>query len=228
MKDREHGRAWGPNGDRYLRESGLIYGPAGAILQDAMPEHAPDTSVRASASRSAPVVALAFALALAGGGTAVFAGCTGGGGQLPPEDDEGGTGSSGGTSGTSGGTSGTSGTSGSSGGTSGTSGATSGSGTSGGQTFDQCIAACEAQYPKGVPIGDGIDQCWAKSCSTSCNGLGAGMQFPPAHGQCKNVVETPGADCSQCTVDHCCAAWDACFDNADCTALNKCSIACYK
>jgi len=69
---------------------------------------------------------------------------------------------------------------------------------------------------------------WSKSCSVECNDLGAGMQFPPAHGSCKNVVETPGAACSQCTVDHCCAAWDACFDNADCTALNKCSIACYK
>jgi hypothetical protein len=177
------------------------------------------------------MVALALALSLAGGGTALFAGCTGGGGQLPPEDDEGGAASSGGPTGSSG-TSGTTGTSGGASGSSGsvgTSGGTSGtSGTSGGQTFDQCIAACEAQYPKGVPIGDGIDQCWAKSCSTSCNGLGAGMQFPPAHGQCKNVVETPGADCSQCTVDHCCAAWDACFDNADCAALNKCSIACYK
>jgi hypothetical protein len=197
-----------------------------------MMKHAPDHAVRGSTSRSAPLVALALALSLAGGGTALFAGCSGGGGQLPPEDSEGGVASSGGTSGTGGGTSGTSGMVGTSGGASGTSGTvgTSGgtSGTSGGPTFDQCIAACEAKYPKGVPIGDGIDKCWAQSCAGPCNGLGAGMQFPPAHGQCKNVVETPGADCSQCTVDHCCAAWDACFDNADCAALNKCSIACYK
>jgi hypothetical protein len=41
-------------------------------------------------------------------------------------------------------------------------------------------------------------------------------------------VSTPSADCSQCTVDNCCKPWDACFNDADCSALNACSIACYK
>jgi hypothetical protein len=171
----------------------------------------------------------AVLLGLAIGSAALFAGCSGS--DPGPDVGDGGissTTSSSGTPGTS-----SSGTSASNGGTtssgaSGTSGSSGTSGTSGGQTFDQCISACEAKYPKGVAIGKGIDQCWAKSCSTDCNGLGAGMQFPPAHGTCKNVVETPGAACSQCTVDHCCTAWDACFDNADCSALNQCSIACYK
>ncbi|MDB5212908.1 MAG: hypothetical protein JWO86_835 [Myxococcaceae bacterium] len=171
----------------------------------------------------------AVAMGLGIGAAAMFAGCSGG--DPGPTADDGGTSSTASSSGNPGTSSGTSGSSGgtSGAGTSGTgTSGTSGAGTSGGQTFDQCISACEAQYPKGVALGDGIDQCWAKSCSTDCNALGAGMQFPAAHGMCKNLVETPGAACSQCTVDHCCAAWDACFDNADCTALNKCSIACYK
>jgi hypothetical protein len=91
-----------------------------------------------------------------------------------------------------------------------------------------CISACEAKHPKGALIGKGIDSCWAKSCPTECDGIGSGAPKPAAHGSCQNPVSTPSADCSQCTVDSCCAAWDACFDDADCSALNACSIACYK
>ena len=91
-----------------------------------------------------------------------------------------------------------------------------------------CVAACEAQHPVGTQIGKGIDACWTKSCPMQCNGIGVGQDKPPTHGTCRNPVSTPAVDCSQCTVDKCCTAWDACFDNADCAALNKCSIACYK
>lgn len=118
--------------------------------------------------------------------------------------------------------------------TSGTAGSTSSagssgaSGASGGDPIAACISSCEAQHPKGAQIGKGIDQCWSNSCPTQCNGIGAGKQKPPAHGSCKNPVTTPSADCSQCTVDKCCKAWNACFDDADCSALNACSIACYK
>jgi hypothetical protein len=91
-----------------------------------------------------------------------------------------------------------------------------------------CISACEAKHPKGVQIGKAIDTCWSKSCPTECDGIGTGTTKPAAHGSCQNPVSTPSADCSQCTVDKCCAAWDACFDDADCSALNTCSIACYK
>jgi hypothetical protein len=97
-----------------------------------------------------------------------------------------------------------------------------------GDPIAACIAACEGKHPTGVQIGKGIDQCWARSCATPCNGIGQGQAKPPAMGNCKNPVKTPSADCSQCTVDKCCTAWDACFDNADCAALNACSIACYK
>lgn len=98
----------------------------------------------------------------------------------------------------------------------------------GGDPTAACIAACETKHPKGALIGKGIDSCWSKSCPTECNGIGAGAPKAAAHGSCENPVSTPSADCSQCTVDKCCSAWDACFDDADCTALNECSIACYK
>jgi hypothetical protein len=91
-----------------------------------------------------------------------------------------------------------------------------------------CLATCETQHPKGLALGKGIDKCWAASCATVCDGIGTGTPKPPTAGTCKNIVETPSAACSTCTVTSCCAAWDACFDDADCTALNTCSIACYK
>jgi hypothetical protein len=97
-----------------------------------------------------------------------------------------------------------------------------------GDPVTACISACEAKHPKGVLIGKGIDSCWSKSCPTECNGIGTGAAKPPAHGTCQNPVSTPSADCSQCTVDKCCTAWDACFDDTDCAALNACSVACYK
>jgi hypothetical protein len=83
------------------------------------------------------------------------------------------------------------------------------------------------QHPKGVALGKGIDTCWNASCAAQCTGIGTGSPKPPTTGTCKAPVSTPATACSQCTVDHCCAAWDACFDDMDCSALNACSIACY-
>lgn len=164
----------------------------------------------------------------------VVVGC----GQLPGSENGSTTSSSGTSSGTltggtssgSAGSSGSSGTSsGSTSGTSGTSSGTSGtSGTSGGDPVAACISACEAKYPAGTTLGKGIDACWAKNCSKECNNIGTGAPKGPKTGTCGHEVSTPSADCSQCTVDHCCAAWDACFGDAQCSALNTCSIACYK
>ena len=137
--------------------------------------------------------------------------------------------SSSGTSGaSSSGDGGSSGTSGASSGTSGTSSGTSGtSGTDSGDPVAACISTCESMHPNGVQLGKGIDNCWGLNCTAQCNGIGTGMTKPPTTGMCKNPVGTPAVACSQCTVDKCCGAWDACFDNPDCAALNKCSIACY-
>lgn len=148
------------------------------------------------------------------------------GGEGSSSGASGSLGSSSGSSGSSSGSTGSSGSSGSSG--AGTSSGSTGGTTSGGaDPIAACITACETQHPKGAQIGKGIDTCWANKCSKECTGIGAGQTKPPANGTCNNPVATPSAACSQCTVDSCCKAWDACFDDADCSALNTCSIACY-
>lgn len=126
------------------------------------------------------------------------------------------------------GSTGTPSTSSSSSSSSGGAGGTNTTASASGDPVAACISACEAKHPKGAQIGKAIDTCWSKSCPTECNGIGTGAAKSPAHGSCRNPVSTPSADCSQCTVDSCCSAWDACFDDADCSALNTCSIACYK
>jgi hypothetical protein len=112
--------------------------------------------------------------------------------------------------------------------TSGSNGGTSSSSSGGSPSVDACISACEAQHPTAAAKGRAIDQCWAQSCSTSCDGIGTGQDFGPTKGSCQTDVKTPSAECSTCTVQHCCTAWDACFSDADCVALNACSVACYK
>ena len=109
--------------------------------------------------------------------------------------------------------------------TGGSSGSTTGGSTD--NTVADCIAACEAKYPAAAVKGHAIDQCWSQSCSTTCDGIGTGGEFGPSAGSCQTEVKTPSAACSTCTVQHCCSVWDACFSDADCVALNKCSIACY-
>jgi len=81
----------------------------------------------------------------------------------------------------------------------------------------------------GKMLGAQIDACWQQSCSAQCNDLPVtGKDQGPASGNCQQPVLTPAEICSQCTVDHCCAVWNACFGNNDCVALNQCSVACYK
>lgn len=96
------------------------------------------------------------------------------------------------------------------------------------RTVQDCIDACEAKYPDGAVLGRAIDACWKQSCPVVCNGIGEGSAQGPTSGSCKTDVKTPSAACSTCTVQHCCAAWDACYTDLDCIALNACSIACYK
>jgi hypothetical protein len=157
-----------------------------------------------------------FGLAMTGGW---ILGCSGGGGTDPEVPPNGGTilpaqPSPSASSSSSGSTS------------SGTSPSSSSGGT-GNTTVDQCVAACEAKYPKGAQLGKAIDTCWQNNCD-ACLAMGKGAPQGPENGSCKTDVYTPSGACSQCTVDSCCAAWDACFGNADCVALNKCSVACYQ
>ena len=108
-----------------------------------------------------------------------------------------------------------------------TSSSSSSSSSGGGSSTDQCIAACEAKYPKGAQLAKAIDTCWENKCD-SCLAMGKGTPTGPENGSCRTDVYTPSSACSQCTVESCCSAWDACFGNADCTALNKCTVACYR
>jgi hypothetical protein len=107
----------------------------------------------------------------------------------------------------------------------GTNASTVTSGKDAGGTAEQCVAACEAKYPKGAQLGRAIDTCWQNRCD-SCLAMDKGAPVGPDYGSCKNEVYTPSSKCSTCTVKNCCTAWDACFSNAECVALNKCAIAC--
>jgi hypothetical protein len=93
-----------------------------------------------------------------------------------------------------------------------------------------CVAACEAKYPGGAAKSQMIDQCWADHCG-ACQNMptsGVTLKTPTSGASCQTGVYTPSADCSQCTTDWCCWAWDMCFNDAECTALNTCSVACTK
>jgi hypothetical protein len=90
-----------------------------------------------------------------------------------------------------------------------------------------CLAACEAKYPNSAIKAKAIDQCWADNCAACQNMANAPLQSP-INGDCQNPVYTPSEDCSQCTADACCAAWDDCFGDAECQALNACANTCWK
>jgi hypothetical protein len=97
----------------------------------------------------------------------------------------------------------------------------------GATTGEACISACEAQYPSAAQRGQVIDTCIVENCDAPCNNADPdGQLHEPTTGSCNNVVRTPSASCSQCVVEKCCAAWDACFDGTDCKALNTCTDAC--
>ncbi|WP_146647525.1 hypothetical protein [Labilithrix luteola] len=101
-------------------------------------------------------------------------------------------------------------------------------------TLDGCLAACDTAHPAGLVKDEAIDTCWSDNCQGPCiDATGpfdggtsddAGDAGPLA---CKNDVSTGGTACTRCTEAFCCAPWDACFDDADCSGLNACRAACY-
>ncbi len=95
-------------------------------------------------------------------------------------------------------------------------------------TPEQCVAKCEAAHPMGKSKGALIDQCWVAKCGSSCESLTSdGKNYGPNSGSCQTSVSTPSAACSTCTAQKCCDAWDGCFKDADCAALNECTNQCY-
>lgn len=118
-----------------------------------------------------------------------------------------------------------------------------GGGDAGGEpTRDECIAACESKHAAGLAKDKAIDTCWSQSCKGPCidgNGMfdagipdagddagDAAAAGDGGAGQCKNGVETGDDACNDCTSAFCCGAWDGCFDDQDCAALNECRSAC--
>jgi hypothetical protein len=116
-------------------------------------------------------------------------------------------------------------------------------------TRSQCIATCRTQHGAGFDKDKAIDKCWETFCVPACAdpppgadagtdasladasddaGDDAGDAAAPDAGApaCKNDVVTGAADCDLCTKQSCCAAWDGCFDDPDCVALNDCIQKC--
>ena len=97
-------------------------------------------------------------------------------------------------------------------------------------TQGECLSLCRTNHPVGAVKADAIDACWAKSCNPACTvGDPNGKTYKPdAVGTaCKSDLLTPTVACSNCTQANCCDAWDGCFGNDDCVALNDCSLNCW-
>jgi hypothetical protein len=108
-----------------------------------------------------------------------------------------------------------------------------------GATPASCRDTCAQDHPNGVALDLAITQCWQASCAGPCIAEDAGVIARPDAGDagdagldagvspaCQKPVVTDTAACDVCTKASCCQAWDACFGDAECTALNACVAAC--
>jgi hypothetical protein len=100
----------------------------------------------------------------------------------------------------------------------------------GGAELDRetCIADCSARHPSGRTKDDAIAACWAASCAGRCTpGVGGDGGAPVEDaGACAWPVTTDDPRCDLCTRSACCAPWDACFGDAECSAFNTCRNRC--
>lgn len=94
------------------------------------------------------------------------------------------------------------------------------------QTLEECLAKCDKDHPTGLVKDKAIDTCWTTRCAGPCVGEADGGTTTSDAGACKNDVDTGDVECDACTVAACCAEWDGCFDDADCSALQDCRLAC--
>lgn len=102
-----------------------------------------------------------------------------------------------------------------------------------GLTGQACLDQCEKDHPSGLVLDKKIDDCWSANCKAPCvDGTDAGFDAGRADAgdggvlACKNDVQTDDQSCDVCTKTFCCASWDGCFDDKDCTALNDCRSNC--
>jgi hypothetical protein len=99
-----------------------------------------------------------------------------------------------------------------------------------------CRTACETAHPAAVALDRAIVACWQASCAEACLDPDAGAPdggdggdtgaAPPDAGACSRPVATGNPSCDGCTTASCCRAWDGCFGDAECTALEACYRAC--
>ncbi len=103
------------------------------------------------------------------------------------------------------------------------------------QTEEECLAECEKKHAAGLTKDKAIDTCWETKCKGPCvddtqvfdAGAGDGGDAGDAGGaKCSNDVETGEEACNKCTSTFCCAEWDGCFDDQDCSDLNDCRNNC--
>jgi hypothetical protein len=94
------------------------------------------------------------------------------------------------------------------------------------KTGSACIAACEAQFPNGLKLGQDIDSCMSQKCTKACAADGDGQVHGAKTRDCRHGVGTHNENCSECVAASCCQVWDRCFDNAECKALNDCASQC--
>ncbi len=100
-----------------------------------------------------------------------------------------------------------------------------------GRTRASCLANCAEKNPTGKIKDDAIQQCWDTKCIGRCTddeipdggsddgGGGDG-------GSCVNPVNTDLISCDNCTVENCCAQWDACFSDKACEDFVVCTRGC--
>ena len=105
-----------------------------------------------------------------------------------------------------------------------------------------CRDRCAAAHPAAVLEDKAIDTCWRKYCQAPCidetpdigdagavvgDGGDGGNASPGADaGTCKSNLVTDTASCDQCTGTFCCTAWDGCFQDPECSALEACYQQC--
>lgn len=95
-----------------------------------------------------------------------------------------------------------------------------------------CRQACEEAHPTGLAKDEAINSCWETFCVDPCieelalDGGVVADGAAPDGGTCRAPVITISLVCDQCTNTSCCASWDGCFEDAECTALNACYQEC--
>lgn len=95
-----------------------------------------------------------------------------------------------------------------------------------------CREQCAEAHPTGLPKDEAINSCWKTFCGDRCieelptDGGGGADGAAPDGGTCASKVVTVSLACDECTNTSCCASWDDCFQDPECTALNACYQQC--